>query len=78
MTKEFVEGGREAEKDHLGLFQVLCLTTTKESLYRLSQNVDKRHFWRLSFCIFKNILSHQKSDLEQNKKAYPPLFLLVF
>ena len=22
------------------------------------QNEDKRHFWRLSFCILKNILSH--------------------
>ena len=55
--------------------RVTKATLTQKSDIVTFQNVDKRHFWRLSFCIFKNIFliiwySIQKSDIEQNKKGY--------
>ena len=30
----------------------------KKLVFLPAQNEDKRHFWRLSFYLFKNILSH--------------------
>ena len=39
------------------------MVTVEEKIFldaykKASQNEDKRHFWRLSFSVFKNSLSH--------------------